>query len=68
MIEIHNPNFSLGPVKSQYEAIIDITSNYLSSTKIALLKFSLALRAYSPAVEAFHQVIGNFKLKLLSYI
>lgn len=43
-------------VKSQYEAIIDIVSNYISSTKVALLKFSLALRAYSPAVEAFHQV------------
>lgn len=44
------------PLKSQYDAIIDITSNYLSSTKIALLKFSLALRAYSPAVESFHQI------------
>lgn len=47
-------------VKSQYEAIIDIASNYLSSTKIALLKFSLAIRAYSPAVESFHQVNAYF--------
>ncbi|GIX97388.1 UDP-glucose:glycoprotein glucosyltransferase 1 [Caerostris darwini] len=42
--------------KLQYDAIIDISSNYLSSQKIALLKFSLALRAYSPTIEMFHQI------------
>ncbi|XP_035218531.1 UDP-glucose:glycoprotein glucosyltransferase 1-like [Stegodyphus dumicola] len=47
--------------KLQYEAIIDISSNYLSSTKISLLKFSLALRAYSPAVELFHQIAYDQK-------
>lgn len=45
-----------GPDKLQYDAVIDISSNYLSATKMALLKFSLALRAYSPAIEMFHQV------------
>ncbi|GFT29178.1 UDP-glucose:glycoprotein glucosyltransferase 1 [Trichonephila clavipes] len=42
--------------KLQYDAIIDISSNYLSSQKLALLKFSLALRAYSPTIEMFHQI------------
>lgn len=50
--------------KLQYDAITDIASNYLSSTKIALLKFSLALRAYSPIVEMFHQVSLLIKLIL----
>ncbi|GBM24555.1 UDP-glucose:glycoprotein glucosyltransferase 1 [Araneus ventricosus] len=42
--------------KLQYDAIIDISSNYLSSQKVALLKFSLSLRAYSPTIEMFHQI------------
>ncbi|KAG8190170.1 hypothetical protein JTE90_008702 [Oedothorax gibbosus] len=42
--------------KLQYDAVVDICSNYLSASKIALLKFSLALRAYSPAIEMFHQI------------
>ncbi|XP_071037209.1 UDP-glucose:glycoprotein glucosyltransferase 1 [Parasteatoda tepidariorum] len=53
---LENNFFQTKSHKLQYDAITDIASNYLSSTKIALLKFALALRAYSPIVEMFHQI------------
>lgn len=48
--------------RENYEKIVNITSKFLSSAKVALLKYSLALRAYSPAVEMFHQIAYDQKL------
>lgn len=42
--------------EGQYEVILNITSKLLSPARLALLKFSLSLRIYSPAVEMFHQI------------
>ncbi|XP_076324138.1 UDP-glucose-glycoprotein glucosyltransferase isoform X3 [Tachypleus tridentatus] len=42
--------------KQQYEVVIDIASKLLSPPKLAFLKFSFALRVYSPTIEMFHQI------------
>lgn len=48
--------------RERYEKIMNITNGFLSVAKVALLKYSLALRAYSPAVEMFHQIAYDQKL------
>ncbi|XP_054718713.1 LOW QUALITY PROTEIN: UDP-glucose:glycoprotein glucosyltransferase 1-like [Uloborus diversus] len=54
--KLQNNIFHKNVAKASYESVLNISSNYLSPTKVALLKFSLALRTYSPAVELFHQI------------
>ncbi len=49
-------SLSLESVRSYYNLIIKKAGQFLTDLQVNLLKLSLSLRAYSPAVHAFQQV------------
>ncbi|XP_018496559.1 UDP-glucose:glycoprotein glucosyltransferase [Galendromus occidentalis] len=55
-------NFTTASEKVQYENIIELASRQLSEGRFALFKLSLALRAHSPAVEAFQRIAQDKEL------
>ncbi|GAB6021676.1 hypothetical protein CHUAL_004257 [Chamberlinius hualienensis] len=48
-----------GSDRDYYELILNEASKLISPEKLKLLKFTLALRSYSPTVEMFQQIAAN---------